>query len=482
MARARRSAVRQVTIVQRSSKSPRILLRSPGLVCAALRHLPIVSEIAANQDGRFCALDDGFSCLRRGLIRILNDMRRSLVHTCWCLCLGAVVAVPAARGAVFVLVTGGQIEGQLLNPDEQPRQSYIIRTETGGTVKLASAQVDRILTLSEDLAWYHQTLPEVPPTIDGHWTMAEECRRRNLNPQREFHLQEILTLDPEHAEARYGLGYSQVDGNWVRTDQWMLSRGYVRYRGAWRIAQDVALEQAREKHDKQVKDWRQKIKTWRTAIAKRRGREQEALEALRAIRDPAAAPALAEIVEDARESRELRMVCIEVLGRLRSSAGVNAFVKQAVEDPDPHIREACLDQLARYGTPQAVRACQKMLTSKDNQRVNRAAVCLGVLQDSSATLSLINALITEHRFVLQSGGGSPGQMNLGFGGGPGTSGNTFSAGGRPQVIDKKLRNQGVLSALVALHPGINFGYDVEAWKRWYATRNRPPILDLRRDF
>jgi hypothetical protein len=382
---------------------------------------------------------------------------------------------------VFVLVSGGQIEGQLLNPDEKPRQTYVVRTETGGTVKLVSTQVDRVLTVSDDLAWYRQALPKVPPTVEGHEAMAEECRRRNLNQQREFHLQEILKLNPEHAEARYGLGYSKVEGNWVKTDEWMLSRGYIRYRGAWRIAQDVALEQTAEKHEKQVKEWLQKVKTWRTAITKRRGKEQEALEAIRAIRDVAAAPALAEIVEDTRESRELRLVCIEVLGKLRCPAGWSAFIKRAVEDTDPHIREACLDQLAQFGTPQAVRACERLLASKDNIKVNRAALCLGALQDPSATQPLINALVTEHKFILQSSGGSPGQMNLGFGNSPSGGGNSFSAGGRPQMIEKKLQNEAVLNALVALHPGINFGYDVEAWKRWYANKDRPTVLDLRRD-
>ncbi len=409
-------------------------------------------------------------------------MSRFLVCTCWCLGgLWGAVAAPTAGGAVFVLVSGGQIEGQLLNPDEKPRQTYVVRTETGGTVKLVSTQVDRVLTVSDDLAWYRQALPKVPPTVEGHEAMAEECRRRNLNQQREFHLQEILKLNPEHAEARYGLGYSKVEGNWVKTDDWMLSRGYIRYRGAWRIAQDVALEQTAEKHEKQVKEWLQKVKTWRTAITKRRGKEQEALEAIRAIRDVAAAPALAEIVEDTRESRELRLVCIEVLGKLRCPAGWSAFIKRAVEDTDPHIREACLDQLAQFGTPQAVRACERLLASKDNIKVNRAALCLGALQDPSATQPLINALVTEHKFILQSSGGSPGQMNLGFGNSPSGGGNSFSAGGRPQMIEKKLQNEAVLNALVALHPGINFGYDVEAWKRWYANKDRPTVLDLRRD-
>ncbi|NLF73145.1 MAG: HEAT repeat domain-containing protein [Candidatus Anammoximicrobium sp.] len=398
------------------------------------------------------------------------------------LCLFLLAVVRTAQGAVFLLVTGGQIEGQLLNPDEKPRQAYVVRTETGGTVKLASAQVARVLTVSEDLAWYRESLPQVPPTVEGHWAMAEECRQRGLKQQREFHLQEILQRDSEHAEARYALGYSKVDGAWVKTDEWMLSRGYVRHRGAWRIAQDVALEQIAQRNEKQVKDWRQKVNTWRTAIHKRRGKEQEATDAIRAIDDPAAAPALAEIVGDTAEQRDLRLLCIEVLGKLHSPAGVTAFIQRALDDADPHIREACLDQLARYGTPQAVRICERLLASKDNQKVNQAAFCLGALQDPTATLPLINALVTEHKFIVQSSGGNPGQMNLGFGSGPSGGGNSFSAGGRPQVITKNLRNENVLNALVALHPGINFGYDIEAWKRWYVDRDRPAVLDLRRDF
>jgi len=400
----------------------------------------------------------------------------------WTLCLFIAAAARTAPGAVFVLLSGGQIEGQLLNPDEQPRQSYVIRTETGGTVKLGSAQVGRVLTVSEDLAWYREAQSNVPPTAAGHWAMAEECRQRSLKPQREFHLQEILKLDPEHAEARYALGYSKVDGNWVKTDEWMLSRGYIRHRGAWRIAQDVALEQVAQRNDKQVKDWRQKVNTWRSAITKRRGKEQDARDAIQAIDDPAAAVALAEIVGDTDEQRDVRLLCIQVLAKLRSGVGVAALTKQAVEDADPHIREACLDELARFGTPQAVRFCEKLLKSKHNRKVNQAALCLGVLRDPAATLPLINALVTEHKFILQSPGGSTGQMNVGFGSGPSGGGNTFGAGGRPQIIEKQLRNEGVLNALVAIYPGINFGYDIEAWKRWYVDKDRPTVLDLRRDF
>jgi hypothetical protein len=386
----------------------------------------------------------------------------------------------AAQLAVFRLSTGGQIEGQLLNPDEQPRQKYLVRTPFGGTVTLYNDQVDQVLSVSEDLRWYRETLPNVPPTVEGHWAMAEACKQRGLKTQRVFHLEEILKLDPEHQEAHYALGHSKIDDRWVDADQWMRSRGYVRYRGAWRIPQDVALEQAFEQAGNQVKDWQRKVKNWRTMIAKRRGKEREAIDAIRAIDDPAAAPALIGILEDPQEPRELRLLCVQVLGRLRSPAAAVAFMHRALEDPDAHVRDACLDQLTDFGRSAAVRGFQQVLKSADNRKVNRAAVCLGVLQASEAAVPLIESLYTEHSFKVQTGGG-PGQMNLGFGGGSGGGGNTFGAGGRPKIITRTLQNEGVLNALVAIFPGNNFGYDQEAWKKWYTEQYRPPGGSLRRD-
>lgn len=44
--------------------------------------------------------------------------------------LGAMLR-PAA-GDVFLLANGGRVEGQLANPDESPRKSYVIKLATGG--------------------------------------------------------------------------------------------------------------------------------------------------------------------------------------------------------------------------------------------------------------------------------------------------------------------------------------------------------------
>jgi hypothetical protein len=293
-------------------------------------------------------------------------------------------------------------------------------------------------------------------------------------------LEEVLKLDPEHEQAHYGLGHSKIDGKWVDADQWMRSRGYVRYRGAWRVPQDVALEQAFEEASNRTKQWQRKVKSWRTMIAKGRGKEQEAVDAIKAIEDPAAATALISLLKDDQASRSLRLLCIDVLGRLRSPEAAIAFMHCALEDPDAHIRDACLEQLADFGTSAAVRGFVKVLKSPDNRKVNRAALCLGILEADEAAVPLIESLYTEHKFKIQTGGG-PGQMNLGFGGGSGGGGNTFGAGGRPKIITRTLQNEGVLNALVSIFPGVNFGYDQDAWKKWYTEQFRPPAGTLRRD-
>ena len=95
-------------------------------------------------------------------------------------------------------------------------------------------------------------------------------------------------------------------------------------------------------------------------------------------------------------------------------------------------------------------------------------------------LPLINALVTEHKYMVQQGG-PPGSMSATFSpnGGPGAGG--MSMGSKAQLIKKKQENSSVRGALTTLHPGVNFGYDIEAWRGWYIKNQTSTSADLRRD-
>ena len=111
--------------------------------------------------------------------------------------------------------------------------------------------------------------------------------------------------------------------------------------------------------------------------------------------------------------------------------------------------------------------------------VNQAAWALGRLGDPSAIPALIDAVVTKHRFKVQTGSG-PGGISGGF---SPQGGGGMQAGGGVKIIEQEFQNRQVLSALTALVPnGVNFAYDKLAWKNWYAQQQQiAPGTNLRRD-
>jgi hypothetical protein len=114
--------------------------------------------------------------------------------------------------------------------------------------------------------------------------------------------------------------------------------------------------------------------------------------------------------------------------------------------------------------------------------VNRAAECIQRLGDKSATLPLINALVTEHKYQIPQGG-APGSINPTFGSGAGGSspGGGLSMGGKPQITKQQRQNASVRTALTSLHPGVNFQFNIDEWLNWYTQSQTSNNVDLRRE-
>ncbi|MFV1966527.1 MAG: HEAT repeat domain-containing protein [Pirellulaceae bacterium] len=375
---------------------------------------------------------------------------------------------------LFYLDNGGRIEGVLLNPDESPRKSYHVKMRFGGRVTLAGDQVERVVVTSEARRAYQAFLPKVPDTVAGHWDVAERCRIAGLVEERTHHLEQILRHDPNHEDARHALGYSLVDGKWAKQDEWLVSKGYVPYRGSFRLAQEIELEKHADEQEQKVVAWHKKVKLWESWILKGRGRAVEAQANLRGIRDGWAAHALAgSLTKDKKLPPLLRQLYVDVLGKIGPSAATTVFVKLALEDSDAAIRDRCLDHLSKWRSPFAVKAFTRGLEHGQNRIVHRAAAALARMQDPSATLSLINALLTEHKQVVGGGSGiNPSFSSQGGGG--------LSAGGGAKVIKRMVKNEPVLTALTRIHNGVNFGFDQAAWKRWYIKKSTPREVRLRR--
>lgn len=377
----------------------------------------------------------------------------------------------------FILETGGPIVGEILNPNQSPRENYVIRTDSGVEITLDKSQIKKIEYLRPDEVEYEKVRSRYPDTVEGQWELAEWCREKRLSAARETHLKRILELNSDHEQARRALGYSRVGGQWMTQEEAMIKQGYQRYGHRWLLPQEIEILEKKNKNELAEKEWAKKIGAWRDWLGTDKG--QVARESILMIDEPQAIKALAMALSDDRRD-QARILFVEALARIGTPEALDVLARRALEDPVEEVCLTCLDHLKKKKYPGATAYFVRQLKHKDNAMVHRAGVALRHLGDPSAISPLIDALLTVHKSKTGSGGGGGGggdQYNMSFGN-DGVGG--FAFGGGPKVITRELQNRSVLEALVELTGGVNYGFNVQAWKAWYAQQKRRTV-DTRRD-
>lgn len=383
-----------------------------------------------------------------------------------------------ARADIFVLEGQGDVRGELVNRDESPRKTYVVKTVSGGQITLDASQVTDVKPQSPLEIKYDRFRGDAPDTVDAQWKLAEWCRQNRLLKERKVHLERIVELDPNHADARRGLGYSRIGGRWVTQEQLMTENGYVRSKfapGKWVLPQEEGLLEQRGKSTKAQSEWNIKLKRWSAWLGTNKG--PQAAANIKAINDPFAVRALAKYLE-ADKRRDARQLYLEALARINVPAGMDVLVNVSLGDQDDEVRLVALDEVVAHDYKPAVRRYVQALKHKDNTIVNRAAVGLGKMKDPSAIGPLIDALVTTHTFRIETG--QPGQSTSTFGTGPNAGGFSFG-GSNVQIIKRQFENRAVLQALVDLTSGVSYNFDVRAWKNWFVAQKKPKTLDARRD-
>ncbi len=390
---------------------------------------------------------------------------------------------PVAAADVFVLRQGGRLRGTWLNSKEPQPKQYAMRTEEGAVVKLDAALVRLALVQDPTAAQYERRLEQCPDSIDGHWQLAEWCREQDLKEQREKHLQRILDLDPDHVRARHALGYSQIRGQWVTREGIQQRRGYRLYAGRWRLPQEIELLEASQAAEQAEKRWLAQMVRWREMLNTTAA--TEAYRGFAGIRDPQAVHGLKVLLQQ-EAYRLVKLLYIDALERIGTPPAIDALVDATLQDADEEIFHECLDRIVRLQPPHVEKRYVKALRDENNVRLNRAAYALGRLEDKSVLSPLINALVTTHTIVVSKPSDAYtltfSNTNGGAAGGSPWGGTGFSAGGDAQVIARTVNNQEVLTALIRLSGGVNFGFDKRAWRYWLDNQNRQsaPVVDARR--
>jgi hypothetical protein len=384
------------------------------------------------------------------------------------------MAALRAAADVVVLNNDGRVEGTLVNPNESPRKNYIIQTDAG-RVTLEKSQVKEVITQSPEEREYKKIRFTFPDTVEAQWKVAEWCREKGLSQQRTDHLERVIELDPDHKQARAALGYSHLEGRWVRREEVMQERGYVRHKGKWMLPQDVEIQEQKRKVEMAQREWQLKLRRLRMQLDDPGTRGQTALAEFKSLSDPSAVPAIARLISDER-SEAVQLLLIDALARIKTPDAIRVLADVAVEISNEDVRLAAVDYVKEFRSAVAVTHIVEALKSKDNAKINRAGVALGELGDKSAIGPMISALVSVQRQKVQQGG--PNTYSPSFDSNGGVS---FGAGTKTFIVRQNVQNHGVHEGLVKLAGGPDFGFDTRAWSHWHAAQRKPTVVPGRRD-
>ncbi len=405
---------------------------------------------------------------------LTGELRLRFPTIAMLLCL---VIEPLVHADTVELSGGGHLSGEVERKDD----FIVVQIDDSIQIAIPASRVKRIVN-TDQLAAYRELAAKVGDDAEKHYQLALWCVRSEQVPgeigkYKDFHMERAIALDPDHAKARAALGYTQDNGRWIQTDRLMTERGMIPGSVGWELPEAAAITDFQDSQNVDARKWTREVKRLVAVVLRGSSKAPEALASLKAIDDSLAADAIAQELLESRgnssQSRQLRMVWVELLGKFKNIVAVEALVRTGLEEPDSLIREAALDRLVEYGADSAVATYMQYLSSNDNQLVNRAARALSWFPDPERSLDYIRSLVTTHQYESAPGP----EMQVGFG----DNGGGLQMGGKKPVRTERRKNPAVLKLVQEVMPEVDYGYDEKAWLQHIANQRNQYSGDLRRD-
>lgn len=385
-------------------------------------------------------------------------------------------ATPAHADTVEIS-GGGHLDGRV----KRTPDFVVVEVDDEIQVALPASRV-RSVVMSDDLAEYRRNAAKAGDDAELHYQLAIWCVTANNVPGRadyykRFHMRRAIELDPEHAKARGSLGYKKVGNRWVTRTDLMHDRGMISVGGKQVLPEAYSIDEANDAAEVASKLWIKDVNRLVGIAQKNSSKSAEAYASLEAIDDPLAAAAIAGQLKDSRgkqtQSQAMRKLWVQLLSKFQNGTSVRALVLAGVDEPDPTIREMALTSLQAYGSSSAVSTYTPMLRSNEHRIVNLAAEALSYFPDPEQAMDYVNALVTTKKTLTPAGAG----VNVGFG----DNGGGLTTGSKPTQLNDTRNNPAVLGLLRTIEPEVDFGYDEEKWRDYFASKKTAYSGDLRRD-
>ena len=379
----------------------------------------------------------------------------------------------------FHFRSGGLITGTLIGETRESGRKYLeLRTETGSVLKFRKSLIKRIETPSPEKGLYLIALKKMPNTPQGHWAMCEWCKEHGgpskFKNEIEFHLKEIVKLDPSDYKAWQKLDYVKVDGRWVPEEQHFQSLGYRKFKGRWISSTHLALLGVNSNSDEQFNASKKALKKWQNNTLGKKDFDTVRSELFQLVDESTVGYFESRFLRKAKDPRQ-REFYLEAIGRVPTSSAQRILARYAIEDTDSEVREQAILQLEQehYPADRSTRYLTVYLNHPVNLVVNRAGGVIGRLKNVAAIVPLIGVLETTHK---ESTGDDPNRLSTGFDSNGGVS---FGTGG-PSTVTRRRKNPSVLQALADITEQ-DFGFDSKLWMEWYITEHTVTNYDVGRD-
>lgn len=386
-----------------------------------------------------------------------------------------------AFGGAFIdqidLRSGSEIEVRVIDETESDNRKFVVfETPSGSIVKLNRKLISTVLTADQEHQRYRQLRDRMPQTVAANWEIIDWCKsqsrgRTKFKDEIQYHLENIIAIEPNQRKARQLLGYEDFNGQWSLKELRYRKYGYIKEDSNWIPELALQIERNVSKQEAAQGSLREQFSKWNLEIRRGRLTVPELERMLFEIVTPQSAKFVFD--EGGKEKDQpvvLRKMFVEAFGQSPSLAAAGALVYFGVTDVDLEVRERALTLLLQpeFNQNFAMRRMVEYLNSKTQVFSERAAIAIRELSQvpgadpRSILMPLIDSLVAVREVPIPGALGA-GRLNTSFSSNGGLG---FSTGGGPQTTKKQVTNEASLSALKRI-TGKNFGYDESLWENYF---------------
>lgn len=372
------------------------------------------------------------------------------------------------------LRNGGEIAGSVVNQEKlEDDQLLTIALASGGSIQILRSHIGQIETTSPEELAYLEKKKLVQNTPESHFELASWCEENRLRPQQEYHLLQVIKLDPEHEDARHDLGYSRIRGEWATRDQILRRDGRL---NNGMLFEEYEISRRKDDFEARQTNFIRNLRVWRKGIGKIR--HAEMLANLRAVEDPAAIKPIVDLLGK-ETSRDGKILWLETLEQIKHPDVQDPLIQIALLEDEELIRSRAINILKDFGDPSTQRYLMIYLdpAKYSPSVINRAGRALIELGNREAVRALIESVVTSHK-INNPNAGNPGAISPTF---DNQGGGAFQFnGGGPKTVTVQSKNEGVRAALQKITE-VDYQFDKAAWMNWYTNQQIPTgMFDLRR--